>query len=74
MQKFYGNHSKRFVDEYAATNINEDFAETFMYFALLPRPQGHTSIEQKIRFFYNFPELVSLRRQMIQNICSYTGQ
>jgi hypothetical protein len=72
VQKFYDKHSKRFVDDYAATNIDEDFAETFMYFVLLPKPEEGGSINQKIRFFYKFPELVALRQQMIQNICSYT--
>jgi hypothetical protein len=74
VQKFYNNHSQRFVDDYAATNINEDFAETFMYFVLLPKPPAIGSLNQKILFFYKFPELVALRQQMIQNICSYTEQ
>ncbi len=73
-EKFYNRHSTSFVDAYAATNIQEDFAETFMYFVLEPKPNGTSTREKKIQFFYEFPELVSLRQQVIQNLCSYTGK
>lgn len=73
VEQFYDEHSEQFVDDYAATNINEDMAESFMYFVLTPKPEGDSIPEQKIRFFYEFPELVALRQQMIQNLCSYTG-
>jgi len=54
-----------FVDDYAATNPTEDLAETFAYFVLKPKPQNpqYTS-DNKILFFYQFPELVSLRKQI----------
>jgi hypothetical protein len=55
VQKFFDKHSGRFVSDYAATNVEEDFAETFMYFVLSPKPQGHSSISKKILFFYDFP-------------------
>ena len=69
---FYEKHSDQFVWEYAATNIDEDLAESFMLFVLEPEPAGYNVDTQKIRFFYNFPELVKFRKQMIQNVCSYT--
>jgi len=45
VQGFYDKHSMRFVNDCAATSIDEDFAETFIYFVLEPKPQGHSSIE-----------------------------
>lgn len=72
--QFHDEHSEQFVDEYAATNIKEDLAESFMFFVLSPRPNGEGVPAQKIRFFYDFPEMVALRQQMIENICAYTGQ
>lgn len=72
--KFYDRHSTSFVDDYAVKNIKEDFAESFMHFVLEPKPNGRSIAERKILFFYDFPELVALRQQMIQNVCSYTGE
>jgi hypothetical protein len=74
VENFYARRSGLFVRSYAATNIYEDMAESFMHFVLEPKPTDKSAIAQKIQFFYNFPELLALRQQMIQNICSYTGQ
>lgn len=71
VEELYYRHEDLFVGEYAATNIREDMAESFMYFVLEEKPEGNSVFEQKIRFFYEFPELVSLREQIIQNVCSY---
>ncbi|MEP0807479.1 MAG: hypothetical protein HRF47_18535 [Chloroflexota bacterium] len=72
VEDFYYRYEDQFVGEYAATNIREDMAESFMYFVLEASPSGNLVFEQKIRFFYEFPELVALRKQIIQNVCSYT--
>jgi hypothetical protein len=53
-----------FVTEYAATNIGEDMAETFAYFVLRPKPSGSAVKDQKILYYYQFGELVSLRDRM----------
>ena len=74
VKEFYLDHADQFVREYAATNIREDIAESFMHFVLEPNPEGDSIADQKIQFFYEFPELMALRKQMIQNICSYTQQ
>lgn len=71
---FYSAHEEQFVREYAATNIREDLAESFMHFVMDPKPTGDSIVEKKVLFFYDFPELVSLRLQMIQNVCSYTQE
>ncbi|MDO9302415.1 MAG: hypothetical protein Q7T89_13600, partial [Anaerolineales bacterium] len=70
--EFYSRHKEQFVREYAATNIREDMAESFMRFVLNPEPAGENPVEQKMLFFYQFPELTALRRQIIQSVCSYT--
>ncbi len=74
VHEFYKKHPELFVREYAATNIEEDLAESFVHFVLEPKPAGTDIVAQKIRFYYDFPEMVSLRQHMIENICSYTGQ
>jgi hypothetical protein len=53
-----------FVDAYAATNPEEDLAETFAYFVVQPKATGTLIKDQKLNFFYQFPELVKMREQM----------
>lgn len=72
VHEFYSPRAEEFVREYAATNIHEDMAESFMTFVLSPKPAGDSIVEQKILFFHDFPELTTMRLQMIANVCSYT--
>ena len=53
------------------TAPKEDVAETWTYFVMTPQPGGDTLADQKIRFFYNYPELVDLRAQIRSQICKY---
>ena len=53
-----------FVTRYAATNPGEDLSETFVFFVYRLRPTGPTVAEQKIRFLWEFPELVELREAL----------
>jgi hypothetical protein len=71
MKLFYEKYKSRFVREYASTNPVEDIAESWTAFILRPTPQNDTVADQKINFFYKFPELVELRYQIINGICSY---
>jgi len=71
IEDFYEQYSDQFVTDYAATDPDEDIAETWLYFIISPQPTGDTIAEQKILFFYDFPEMVSLREQIHQNLCSY---
>ncbi len=71
MEQFYDAHSDWFINDYAAADLEEDMAESFAFFALHPKPSGDSVYEQKIAFFYDFPELVEYRRQMIEGLCSY---
>ena len=61
---FYDENRDRFVSEYAASGPEEDIAESFAFFVLKPKPTGDTIAEQKILFFYDFPELVNLRAEI----------
>jgi hypothetical protein len=73
MGTFYENHESLFLNDYAATNIKEDLAESFSYFVLNPKPEGNSVPEQKINFYYEFPELVKYRHQIIEGLCSYVN-
>ncbi|RMF03441.1 MAG: hypothetical protein D6768_05875, partial [Chloroflexi bacterium] len=62
--EFYQTYQDRFVTEYAATNPGEDIAESFTFFVLKDKPAGDSIADQKVRFFYAFPELVKMRNQI----------
>ena len=70
LDDFYYTYADRFVTDYAVTNPEEDIAETFTFFVLSPRPSGDTIAEEKILFFYDYPELVRLRDEITSGICS----
>lgn len=61
---FYLDHEEDFVSDYAATNIGEDFAESFMTFVLEDEWSADTVTGAKLEFFTQYPELVDLREQM----------
>ena len=68
---FYQSHPNEFVSRYAATNIEEDIAASWTLFVLTPKPEESEIASQKILFFYEFPELVDLRKEIIDGLCSY---
>ena len=59
-------HPDKFVTDYAATNPGEDIAETFSYFVAKAEPASCESsvTSQKLCFFYKFPQLVTLRKNI----------
>ena len=57
-------HHTDFVSDYAMTNPEEDFAESFLYFVLEEKPEGDLVSHRKVRFFYTYPELVRMRRDI----------
>ena len=69
LDAFYQKYKDQFVDDYAVTDANEDIAETWAFFVLSPKPQGATISDQKLMFFYQYPELVQLRERILQNLC-----
>ena len=70
LDDFYYRYEDQFVTDYASTNPEEDIAEAFTFFVLSPRPNGDTMAEEKILFFYNYPELMQLRDEITAGICS----
>lgn len=71
INSFYLKYKDRFLNDYAATDPLEDIAESWTAFILNPTPTGDKISEQKVKFFYDFPELVELRYQIIKGICTF---
>lgn len=71
INSFYLKYKDRFLNDYAATDPLEDIAESWTAFILNPTPTGDKISEQKVNFFYDFPELVELRYQIIKGICTF---
>lgn len=67
---FYERHKDSFIDEYASTDPSEDIAETFAYFVLNDKPTGDSIRDKKIKFFYQYDELVSLKKELQTKINS----
>lgn len=67
---FYQKYQDHFLTDYAATNSEEDIAESWAFFIFSPKPAGDTIAEQKILFFYKYPELVTLRSEILSNLCA----
>ncbi len=62
---FYDQYSDEFVSDYAATNVTEDFAESFTTFVLSDAPNDDATLaKQKQLFFSDFPEFVELRQSL----------
>lgn len=71
IQGFYMTYNDRFLNQNAATNPKEDFAETFATFVTRASGSiGNSIAEQKIDFMYNYSELVSLRNYIRTNLGS----
>ncbi len=71
--EFYRANEEDFVSDYAATNLGEDFAESFMTFVIEDVPEGNTVVAQKLQFFTQFPELVELREHIREELAVELG-
>lgn len=58
---YFFAHEDDFVSDYAAMNVVEDFAESFMVFVMEDPPVGDSVAAEKLRFFTEYPELVAAR-------------
>ena len=67
-EDLYEKYPDEFVSEDAATNQGYDLKYSFSAFVTEDEPQGFSIAEQKIRFFYDFPELTELRENLRKNI------
>ena len=70
---FYEKYEDRFVSEYAATNPGEDIADTFAFFVLKEKPTGESIADQKVRFMYQFDQLVDIRSYIRQQLARATN-
>lgn len=70
LYNFYKTHRDQFLDDYSVTHPTEDIAEAFAYFVFSPKPVGISIKEQKVAFFYEYPELVQLRENILNGTCS----
>ncbi|MCA9357152.1 hypothetical protein H6784_03315 [Candidatus Nomurabacteria bacterium] len=62
--QYYKNHRNEYVTDYAALSPEEDFSETFTDFVLLTRPSGDMVKNQKVNFFYQYPDLLRIRNEI----------
>ena len=70
LDQLYYDHQDEFLTDYAVTHPAEDIAESFSFFVFSEQPDGDTIAEQKILFFYQYPELVKLRANILNNLCT----
>jgi len=69
LDDFYNTYQDQFLTDYAPTSPAEDIAESWAYFILAPKPEMNSIANEKILFFYEYPELVQLRSQILNRIC-----
>ena len=69
IEDFYNTYEDQFVTDYAPTSPMEDIAESWAFFVLSPKPELNSIAKEKILFFYEYPELVELRTQILRQIC-----
>jgi hypothetical protein len=70
LYNFYSVHTDQFLTSYAATSPEEDIAESWAFFILSPKPEPISISNQKILFFYEYPELVALRQEILNRLCT----
>ena len=61
---FYLAHEDDFVSDYAATNVVEDLAESFMTYVLEESSAGSGVVAEKLAFFDDYPELAAIRERI----------
>jgi len=69
LDDFYYKYEDQFISSYAATTLEEDIAESWSFFVLAPKPQASSIANEKVLFFYDYPELVQLREEILNNLC-----
>jgi hypothetical protein len=69
LDDFYETYQDQFLTDYSATSPAEDIAEAWSFFILSPKPELDSIANEKVLFFYEYPELVKLRESILTNIC-----
>lgn len=71
-EAFFNNNTGDFYVPYQALNPKEDYAVTFVAFITKPMPQEDTQLKDvKVRSFYEAPDLVALRVDILENLLEY---
>ena len=70
LEDFYEIYADQFLTKYAATSPSEDIAESWAFFVFSPKPELNSIANEKILFFYEYPELVQLRTKILEQICA----
>lgn len=68
VEEFYEDNRNDFVSEYAASSPEEDFAESFAQFVVTGRAGKDDVAEDKIDFFFAYPDLVTLRKEIASEL------
>lgn len=75
VEEFYRLNKENFINSYAVNDPYEDFAESFLSFVIENRPENEREVvEQKMLFFYQYPELVELRAELLDNMIEIGSQ
>jgi hypothetical protein len=73
--QFYKKNKNHFITDYAAESPEEDIAESWTHFVLNDKPLVNNTItDKKISFFYNFPKLVAIRKEIKNSINKIYGK
>ncbi|RED89092.1 hypothetical protein DFP98_10163 [Cohnella phaseoli] len=70
-KKAVSEDEEDYVTGYAMTSVYEDFAESWSYFVMTVRPEGDSLADRKVRFFYNYDELVLLKASILGRAASW---
>ncbi len=64
LYSFYQKYETAFLTDYAAESPEEDLAESWYFFVVKDKPTTNFEKDKKILFFYQFKELVLLRKEI----------
>ena len=70
LDDFYKTYRDQFLTDYAPTSPAEDIAKSWAFFVLSPKPELNSIADEKILFFYEYPELVQLRQNILNRVCN----
>jgi hypothetical protein len=71
---FFEDRQDSFVTDYAATNVVEDFAESFRAYVMEEPVDSDQTKDQKTNFFSNYSELTTYRTKVRTAISAWTTQ
>ncbi len=65
---FYLTNKTKFHTAYAAESPEEDIAESWYFFVIQDKPTRHLEKDKKVLFFYQFDQLVAMRKEIRSSI------